>query len=100
MDKNRAKELEIYANKLFAEGLRQERKENDQKRQEKFKLLKDREVASEQEKSEMFQTLRGLPLLNDVDAADVDQVLSEVLLSNIKAGEYIFKTGDSLNLCI
>ena len=95
MDKNRAKELEIYANKLFAEGLRQERKENDQKRQEKFKLLKDREVASEQEKSEMFQTLRGLPLLNDVDAADVDQVLSEVLLSNIKAGEYIFKTGDS-----
>lgn len=95
MDKNRAKELEIYANKLFAEGLRQERKENDRKRQEKFKLLKDREVASEQEKSEMFQTLRGLPLLNDVDAEDVDQVLSEVLLSNIKAGEYIFKTGDS-----
>lgn len=95
MDKDRAKELEIYANKLFAEGLRQERKENDQQRQEKFKRLKDREVASEQEKSEMFQTLRGLPLLNDVDAADVDQVLSEVLLSNIKAGEYIFKTGDS-----
>lgn len=95
MDKDRAKELEIYANKLFAEGLRQERKENEKKRQEKFKRLKDREVVSEQEKAEMFQALRGLPLLNDVDAADVDQVLSEVLLSNIKAGEYIFKTGDS-----
>lgn len=34
MDKGRAKELEIYANKLFAEELRQERLESEQKRQE------------------------------------------------------------------
>ena len=54
MDKGRAKELEIYANKLFAEDLRQERLESEQKRQEQFKLFKEREVASEQEKSAML----------------------------------------------
>ena len=95
MDKDRAKELEIYANKLFAEGLRQEREENDKKKQEKFKRLKEKEIASEKEKAEMFSTLRRLPLLNDVDEEDVDDVLNEVILSNIKAGELIFKTGDS-----
>lgn len=87
MDKDRAKELEIYANKLFATGLREER-------QERLARLKDREVVSEQEKSEMLSTLRGLPLLNDVADEDVDQVLREVILSDIKAGEHIFQTGD------
>lgn len=95
MDKKRAKELEIYANKLFAEELRQERAERERVRQEKFKQLKENEVASEQEKTEMFQALRQLPLLNDVDEQDVEAVLNEVILSNIKAGELIFKTGDA-----
>lgn len=88
MDKDRAKELEVYANKLFAECLHQER-------QDKLELLRNREVASQKEKSEMLSTLRGLPLLSDVDEDDVEAVLSEVLLSNIKAGEYIFRTGDA-----
>lgn len=95
MDKDRAKELEIYANKMFAENLSDERKAKEIKKQEKFMLLKDREVASEVEKTEIISSLRELPLLNDIDDADVEDVLSEVILSNIKAGDYIFKTGDS-----
>src|SRR5690554_891621 len=95
MDKDRAKELEIYANKLFAEDLRQDRAESERSRQEKFRQLKDKEVASAQEKEAMFQTLRGLPLLMDVAEEDVEDVLHEVILSNIRAGELIFKTGDS-----
>lgn len=95
MDKERAKELEVYANKRFAESLQQERKESDKKKQEKFKLLKEREVASEKEKKEMLASLRQLPLLNDVDDKDVNHVLDEIILSNIKVGDYIFKTGDS-----
>jgi len=94
MDKGRAKELEIYANKLFAEDLRQERLESEQKRQEQFKLFKEREVASEQEKSAMLSGLRQLPLLNDMAEEDVEDVLDQIILSDIKAGEYIFKTGD------
>jgi pyruvate formate lyase activating enzyme len=94
MDKGRAKELEIYANKLFAEELRQERLESEQKRQEQFKLFKEREVASQQEKSAMLSGLRQLPLLNDVAEEDVEDVLNQIILSDIKAGEYIFKTGD------
>ncbi len=95
MDKDRAKELEIHANKLFADGLREERKAVEQQKQERFKMLKDREVASMEEKAEMFSALRTLPLLNDVDEEDVDNVLGEVVLSKIKAGDYIFRTGDS-----
>ena len=93
MDKGRAK-VEIYANKLFAEELRQERLESEQKRQEQFKLFKEREVASQQEKSAMLSGLRQLPLLNDVAEEDVEDVLNQIILSDIKAGEYIFKTGD------
>ena len=94
MDKERAKELEIHANKLFAEDLRQEREEQAAERQEKLKRIRDREVVSRAEKAEMFQTLRKLPLLSDVPPEDVEDVLSEVILANIKAGEVIFKTGD------
>lgn len=95
MDKDRAKELEIYANKLFAEHLRKERAEQEKRRLEKFRQLKEREVASPDEKAEMYEILRGLPLLNDVAEEDVEAVLSEVILSNIKAGELIFQTGDA-----
>lgn len=61
----------------------------------KFKMLKDREVASEKEKTEMLVRLRQLPLLNDLNDEDIDVVLEQIILSKIKAGDYIFKTGDS-----
>jgi pyruvate formate lyase activating enzyme len=95
MDKERAKELEIYANKLFAAGLREERAQNGKAREEKYRQLKAKEIASDAEKAEMFQVLRGLPLLSDVPEEDVSHVLSEVILSSIKAGELVFKTGDA-----
>ncbi|NLY10617.1 MAG: pyruvate formate lyase-activating protein [Firmicutes bacterium] len=95
MDTEKAKDFEILANKLFAESLRQERKENEIKKQEHYKLLKDREMASEEERAEMLSQLKKLPLLSDVDKDDVEDVLNQVILSNIKAGDYIFKTGDS-----
>ena len=95
MDKDRAKELEISANRMFAESLHQERKKAQEKNQDKLRILKDREVVSKAEQAEMFSALRKLPLLSDVDADDVDDVLAEVILSNIKAGDYIFRTGDS-----
>ena len=98
MDKDKAKELEIYANRVFAEGLQQERKEAQQRNQEKFKILKDREVVSKQEQAEMFSSLRELPLLSEVADEDVDAVLSEVTLSNFKAGDYVFRTGDAPDL--
>lgn len=36
MDKQKAKELEVYANKIFAQGLREERQAYAEKKQEKF----------------------------------------------------------------
>lgn len=94
MDKHKAKEFEVMANKLFATSLQEERKAKERKRQEQYKKLKDREMASDKEKTEMISNLRKLPLLNDVAEEDLADVLKEVILTNIKAGDYIFKTGD------
>ena len=98
MDKERAKELEIYANKVFAEGLQQDRKKAKASNEEKFKILRDRQVVSKQEQAEMFASLRELPLLREVAEEDVEAVLSEIILSNFKAGDYIFRTGDAPDL--
>ncbi len=98
MDKDRAKELEIYANKVFAEDLQQERKKAQARSEEKYKILRDRQVVSKQEQAEMFASLRELPLLREVAEGDVEAVLDEIILSNIKAGDYIFRTGDAPDL--
>jgi pyruvate formate lyase activating enzyme len=92
MDKGRAKELEVYANKIFAEGLREQRQEQTQKQQEE--LGRPTTAASDLGKSALLSVLRGLPLFNDLNEEDVEDVLQQVILADIKAGEYIFKTGD------
>lgn len=94
MDKDKAKELEIYANRLFADSLHQDRINKKNKKEEKLRELKEKEVASEKEKSDIIHGLKQLPLLNDVDEKDIDLVLDEVILSKIKAGDYIFRSGD------
>lgn len=95
MDKDKAKELEIHANRLFADNLQKNREENKQRQKETIKVLKDGEVVSEKEKLDMISALRKLPLLNEIDDKDVENVLNEIILSNIKVGDHIFKTGDS-----
>ncbi len=95
MDKDKAKEFEVYANKLFAEKVGQARKVKLAETQGKFKTLKENEVVSNKEKTEMLTGLRRLPLLNDLEDKDVEHVLEQIMLLNIRAGDYIFKTGDS-----
>jgi len=94
MNKDKAKEFEVVANKLFSESLHQERKANELRKQEKLKLFRDKEIASKEERTDVFANLRKLPLLSDVDETDLDEVLNGVILLNIKAGEFIFRTGD------
>src|SRR5690606_14065734 len=93
MDKGRAKELEVYANKVLAEGLRAQRQEQTVKLQEQS-AQRQAEAASDLGKSALLSVLRGLPLFNDLAEEDVQDVLQQVILADIKAGEYIFKTGD------
>ena len=45
----------------------------------------------------MFASLRGC-LLRKLREEDVEAVLSEIILSNFKAGDYIFRTGDAPDL--
>src|SRR5690606_20819804 len=87
------KELEVYANKVLAEGLRAQRQEQTVKLQEQS-AQRQAEAASDLGKSALLSVLRGLPLFNDLAEEDVQDVLQQVILADIKAGEYIFKTGD------
>ncbi|HAN94720.1 MAG: pyruvate formate-lyase-activating protein [Limnochordia bacterium] len=93
MDKQKAKELEVYANKIFAQGLREERQAYAEKKQEKFTQGRDK-AASDLGRSALLSVLRGLPLFGDLAEEDVEDVLQQVILADIKEGEYIFKTGD------
>ncbi len=90
MDKERAKELEVYANRLLAENLRRDRLAKDEKKRAKLELLKEHEVASEAEKGgEMLAALRQLPLLNDISDQDVQDVLGGKLFFPISKQENI-----------
>lgn len=91
MDKGRAKELEIYANKVFAESLRAQRQAQAEQKQEQPRR---EAAASELEKSALLSVLRGLPLFADLAEEDVEDILKLVTLADIKEGEYVFKTGD------
>lgn len=95
MDKDKAKEFEIYANKLFADNLRADRLESSKKKDENTKILKDGEIVSLEEKQDMFLALRNLPLLNEIEEKDIEAVLSEIILTKIKKDDFIFQTGDS-----
>jgi pyruvate formate lyase activating enzyme len=92
MDKGRAKELEIYANKVFAEGLKAQRQEQAEKL--RGQPEKPEAAAADLGKSALLSILRGQPLFSDLAEEDVQDVLEQVVLADIKAGEYIFKTGD------
>lgn len=94
MDKERAKELEIYSNKLFAESLRTKKVHEETRRKEKIKEFTDREIKIENEKARLLEKLESLPLLQDISKEEMKEVLEEVKLLKIKTDEYVFKSGD------
>lgn len=95
MDKEKAKEFEVYANKLFADNLRADRLSNTEEKYETIRVLRDSEIVSSKEKQDMISVLRSLPLLNEIEEEDVKTVLDEIILAKIKKDDYIFRTGDS-----
>ncbi|NLA75887.1 MAG: Crp/Fnr family transcriptional regulator [Deltaproteobacteria bacterium] len=95
MDKDKAKEFEVYANKLYADNLREDRLASSKEKHETVRFLKGGEIVSQNEKQDMISALRSLPLLNEIDEKDLEHVLDEIILARVKTGDYIFKTGDS-----
>lgn len=94
MDKELAKEWEIYANRLFSESLHQERVKKESRRIEKIQEMMDREVVSLGEDKSSIKKITGLSLFQGVDDGDMKEILREIKLLKLSADDYVFKSGD------
>ncbi len=94
MDKDIAKEFEIYANRLFSESLRHERVKKESRRIEKIKELIDREVVSLGDDKSFIKSIRNIPLLQGIDDAHMNEVLKELKLLKLGVDDFVFKSGD------
>ncbi len=90
MDKKKAKELEIYANNLFAGIVHQGHNETSLKKKEGF--MKN---YIEIEKDDLAKMITKLPLLEDINPKNLDNVIDEIRLFEAKKDDYIFRSGDT-----
>ncbi len=89
MDKKKAKKLEIYANNLFAGIVHQGHTENS---------LKEEDDAMkkyvEHQKDDLAELMTKLPLFEDINPENLDDVMSEIKLIEAEKDDYIFRSGD------
>lgn len=89
MDKKKAKTLERYANKIFAESLREGRTEKVlEKKESKIKSF----VMGKEES--IIKEIKEIPLLKNISSQDMEKVLGNIQILDVKRDDYIFKTGD------
>lgn len=96
MNHERAKELEIFANKLFAETLHLDA-EILSKHQDQRGSLKSEHPLSNVEITTAIDKLRGLSLLRDLGEVGMEKVLEDMVLLKVNTDEFVFKTGDEAN---
>lgn len=94
MDKEMAKEFEIYANRLFSESLHDERIKKESRRIEKIKELIDREVVSIGEDKSYIKTIRSLPIFQGIGDVEMNEILKEIKLLKVGIDDFVFKSGD------
>lgn len=94
MDKDIAKEFEIYANRLFSESLHDERMKKESRRIEKIKELIDREVVSIGEDQSFIKSIRSLPIFKGIGDVEMKEILKEIKLLKLGVDDFVFKSGD------
>lgn len=94
MDKARAKELMAYANHRFAlkrSEWRIERRESDLGN---TKGAAGRRYLSRDEVRAMWPTLSGIPLIHDIEAEGLSEVIDNLQFFELDKGSYVFRSGD------
>lgn len=94
MDKDKAKELEIYANKYFTESLHQERIQKETNRGPKRKPNDKRERNLKENDQELIDEIKNLPLLEGICPENMKKVLKEIRILKREANDTIFQSGD------
>lgn len=90
MDHGRAKELEIFANKLFTETLHKEEK----LKSVTMGKLRTSHPLSSREVEDAVSKLKRITLLQDLKPEDMERLIDEEILLKVQPDEFIFKTGD------
>lgn len=89
MDKKKAKTLERYANKIFAESLRKGRRKQDSENKES----NGKSLTQENEDS-LIQEIKEIPLLKNISSENMEKVLRDIRILEVKRDDSIFRTGD------
>ncbi len=92
MDRTKAKDLEIYANNLFAEVVHKAHIQDSLKKKEKEGLMKN---YIEIEKDDLAKMITKLPLFENINPKNLDNVIDEIRLFEAKKDDYIFRSGDT-----
>lgn len=98
MNKNRAKELERYANHLLAHHLRLKRKERKEDIIMYSQQKSEKRYFNDKQKMDIKNELRNMPLLADLEEHDFEEVFAYINIFKIDKGNYIFKSGDAADV--
>ncbi|MGO4987464.1 pyruvate formate-lyase-activating protein [Gallicola sp. Sow4_E12] len=94
MDKDKAKELEIYTNKYFTESLHKERVEEAKKKQKKAKNILQNERDLKEKDKALIEEIKSLPLLKGISSEKMEEVLKEIHIIKKNTNDYVFQTDD------
>lgn len=94
MDKNKSKQLEIFANKLLAEALHLIR--NIQKRRSVMYMdgYKKKYITGEEKEKLKDKIIADIDLLKNIPKEIVSEIYDKSLIYSVEKGEFIFKSHD------
>ncbi|NLJ63825.1 MAG: pyruvate formate lyase-activating protein [Christensenellaceae bacterium] len=98
MDKNKAKDFEIYANRIYAERVQELRSE--QKERDKVQNSANDIVYSDKEKYRDI-IFNDESLFENVSPEIKDEIFDKLIISNVERGDFIFQSSDrALNMYV
>ena len=95
MDKEKAKEFEVYANVLLAEQMSRDRIELKEKQDAGISSLETN--VSLEEHNRIIGSYSGLPLLQHINPDILDDIQHNLVVKKLKKEETLFQSGDDPN---
>ncbi|MDO5028930.1 MAG: pyruvate formate-lyase-activating protein [Bacillota bacterium] len=97
MDPKKAKDLEIYANKVFSQALKRSQEIVENRQKEKLKEFSEREIKVDEDQEALYQRFKNFSLIAGLDSEVKREILGNIKLFQIKTDQFVFKSGDRAN---
>ncbi|NLJ70266.1 MAG: pyruvate formate lyase-activating protein [Clostridiaceae bacterium] len=95
MDKEKAKEFEVYANVLLAEQMSKDRLDLKEKQDDENYRLESNISFKEQNK--IIESFTDLPLLRNLDPKILNNIQNQLIVKKLDKEEFLFQSGDDPN---